>query len=499
MGRVQSNTFGLRAVKETALNTPPATGWFQLEPNGSPVFNAEIATVSRNPITPDRQGRKGTITDLDATVSFDTDLTMAEAYRFLPGFAYSKLTNGALDLAVASVAAAGEFRLGEAVDAAVRPRAPFNADYAALFYGVGFKSRENNGLWALTAALGSTAVLRAVRVAGQQQDASVVEADSTGILYRAGILLQATQAKAGAYAGTRYTLTTAGVDWSALGLTAGETVSLGGRYGRVVAANNGSLVLDQADAKLQAFQPAGNDVVPVLFGQFIRNVSADGDADYEESTFTLEGTYPNLGAGGAAEYKYGDGALCNQIVLNVPLTNKVTANLGFVATDIEPPSTNRKQGAADAVRVRRGTAYSSTSDVGRLRLAELDESGDSTYFKSLTLTINNNATAEKVIGTLGAIAQNAGDFQVTLEATLLLTSSAVPSAIRNNTSMALQLILHNDNGALVLDIPALTIGGGAEELPENQAITIAITGMAYPHPELDTSIGVSIHPFRMAA
>ena len=507
MGRVQSNTFGLRAVKETALNTPPAEGWFELEPNGSPTFNAEIATVARNPISPDRQMRKGTITDLTATVSFDTDLTMAEAYRFLPGFSFSKLTNAGLDLAVDAVAANGAFTLGAVVLQAIRERAPFNASYKALFYGAGFKARENNGLWALGGAIPNTTALTLARVAGQQQDASVVEADSTGILYRAGLLLEAAQPKAGAYVGTRYTLTTANVDWSKLGLTPGELVSLGGRYGRVVSANDGSLVLEQAADNLKTFVgargPAAGTALPVLFGQFIRNVSADGDPDYEETTFTLEGTYPNLVPGAnpgdpnRTGYKYGDGALCNQIVLNIPLNNKVTANLGFVATDIEPPTADRKAGAADARRVYRGTAYSSTGDIGRLRLSEIDESGDSAYFKSLTLTINNNATAEKVIGQLGAAFQSAGDFMVTLESTLLLTSPAVPAAIRNNTSMALQIVLHNDNGTIAFDIPALTIGGGTEELPENQAITIAITGAAFPHPELDTSLGISIHPFRM--
>ena len=521
MGRVASNSFGLAAVRETALNTPGNKGWFELEPNGSPTIQASITTIARNPISPDRQRKKGTISDLTASVTFDHDLTMDLANEFFESFLFTTATNKDMDLASTAVAKHGTFDSWgvftvDAVAANQVTRFAYGPRFSGLFYGAGFNSLSNDGLWEMRAAVAAndtTLTLGRLRMLQPDSPDSVAETGSTGILYRAGVALNggavanARTSKSGAYSsGTRlYTLTTSdGPDWTAMGLTAGETVSLNGHYGRVVSTTATTLVLEQTDAGLQNFSPADDDEVLVLYGKYLRNVGID-HADYEETTYHVEGAYPGLGDGStdpirsvATGYEYARGSFPNQVTLNVPLAEKVTANLAFVATDVMPPTIVRlPAAAASTIRaVDRGTAYSSTSDVGRMRVTELDEDGISTFFKSLTLTINNNSTEEKIVGKLGAEFLTPGDFHVDLETTVLFTNGRVLSAIRNNETTALQIILGNDNGSLVFDVPAMTLGGGAKDLPENQAITLALTGAAFPHPVNDNSIGISIHPFR---
>ena len=506
MGRVSSNSFGLAAVREATLNTPAATGWVQLEPNGSPTIQAEITTVARNPISPDRQRKKGTISDLSASATFDHDLTMEVADTFLPGFLFANATNADLDFFVSAVAVTGANTV-PALNASQVQRMPFNAKFASLFFGAGFGNLDNNGLWKLkNAAANAGTDITLERVIAGDSD-PVAEAAATGRLFRAGVALNGGSSgagrttKAGVYDGgtRRYTLTTAdGPNWTQLGLTAGEMVSLDGHFGRVVSTTATTLVLDQVDTGMQTFSPGDEDEVLVLFGKFIRNVSL-GDSDYQDVIYHIEGAYPGLGAANETEYKYAAGCTPSQITINVPLGNKVTSNFAFVATDVEPPTAVRKAGAGAARKVDRGTAYSSTSDVARLRITELDEDGLTTFFKNLTITINNNVTEEKVIGKLGAEFTNAGDLNVDIETTILFTNGQVLTAIRNNETTSFQIVLQNDNGAIVFDVPAMTIGGGAEDLPENQAVTINLTGRAFPHPVFNTSLGISIHPYRKAA
>ena len=119
-----------------------------------------------------------------------------------------------------------------------------------------------------------------------------------------------------------------------------------------------------------------------------------------------------------------------------------------------------------------------------------------TDFKSLTLTLNNNVTPEKVLGTLGARYVNTGIFEVNVEAQLVFTNPLVVNRIRDNTVVSLTTILKNDDaGSIVFDIPSLTLGGGDREFPTNESVLINTTGEAVGDDTLNTSIGVSIFPF----
>ena len=79
MPRVNTNNVAVAYTIESALGVCRNFDWRLLEPNSIADFGATISTVARDPISRDRQRRKGSITDLDSAVGLESDLTMASA------------------------------------------------------------------------------------------------------------------------------------------------------------------------------------------------------------------------------------------------------------------------------------------------------------------------------------------------------------------------------------------------------------------------------------
>ena len=262
-------------------------------------------------------------------------------------------------------------------------------------------------------------------------------------------------------------------------------------FAYLVDTTTGTVLLDKLDSTL-ATDTGASETVDLLFGRFIRNVAVD-DSDYLEISYHFEGSYPNLGSGGATEYEYAKGNYCNQVTFNLPLTEKATCSFGFIGTDTEVPTTTRKSGAATAREVARDDALNTSADIARLRITQVDETGLTTDFKSFSLTLLNNVAGEKVLAQLGAKYINTGNFEVTADGQILFTNSDVVSAIRNNTTVTMDFILAGDNdGAIAVDIPSMTLGGGGKDFPVNESVLLNTTGTAFKDGTLDTSLGVSL-------
>ena len=234
--------------------------------------------------------------------------------------------------------------------------------------------------------------------------------------------------------------------------------------------------------------------VDFYVGRLVQNVPTD-DPLFLERSFQFEVAYPNLANPSGDEYEYSRGNYCNTLALNFPLSDKATMSPAFVGVDTDPPTGTRKTGADTPISPTRTTAFNTTQDCVRLRITELDETGLTTDFKSLTATISNEVNPEKVLCLLGARFMNYGNISVTLETQVLFTDSRVVSAIRDNTTVSMDFALRNDDGAFYVDIPSMTLGGGGKDFPVNETVLINLTGNTFIDPLLGTSMNITVFPF----
>jgi hypothetical protein len=178
------------------------------------------------------------------------------------------------------------------------------------------------------------------------------------------------------------------------------------------------------------------------------------------------------------------------MTISMPLEDKATIETSFVAKDIEAPTTTRKLGVWS--NQKQTEAVNTSADFMRLRVTGADGNGMDTYFKDATLTINNGASPESVLGNLGAAFVNFDNFVVGLETEVVLVNDAVIAAIRNNDTVALTTALRNADGGVVYDVPACTLGDGSLSLPRNEKVKVATTVEAFKDPNLGYTLGVSL-------
>lgn len=504
MGRVTTNSLSLSAARESSLGTLPGSPvWRLLEPNTINQFGSTISKVVRNPISTSRQRRKGVITDLDSSVEIEADLTLSMFRDYMEGFCFSRAVGAPVFLP--SAVTSGAFTV-PAVSAGDAAKLTYGASAAkSLLYARGCAIGANNGLFVLGGAVSASATsitvtggavaetLGATRdvelaVAGVRGAAGDLEIDSDG------------------------NLVSTALNFTTLGLNVGQWIHVGGidmtnrffneeNYGfaRIAAIAANKLTLER---KGQAFvTDDGTDdgsggtalSIDILFGQWVRNVPV-GHTDYLEISTQFELESPNLGTGGADMYEYAMGNYHDTVSINIPLTDKATVTYGFVGTDTTLPSTSRATNAATAKVPSETAAFGTSTDLARLVVEKVDETGLTTDFKSLTVTLSNNVSPEKVLGNLGARYMNAGDFEADIEAQVLFTNSAVPTAIRTNETLGMYFALRNEDGGVMCDFPAGTLDGGGREFPENQTVLMNATFMAHEDPSLGYSFSASLFP-----
>ena len=499
MGRVLTNNTALSFTVETSLGTAGDT-WTSLEPNDIGTYGATTTTVAREPISKDRARRKGTITDLESAVEFESDLTVSAMSDFGEGFVFASSPTAILRFNNTSFANSSDLCSVPALSAAQAGMLTYAAAGAkSLVYLGGYGSFD--GVYPLAAQPVTSDTELEIDGTGITTSFST---DPSRSIEVAGVELGASDCTI-AVSGSTVTLTSAAdvSDFATLGLTAGMMVFIGNRstttgsrgFARVVSVASNVVPLDKADATLVA--GSGISDISVMFGQLYRNVSTD-DASFIERSYQFELAMPNLGAAAATGYEYAKGNFANTLSLNVPLADKATMSFGFVGTDTEVPTTTQKTHTTE-VEPSLTEAFNTSSDVLRLRVTDTDETAMTSCFKDFTLSLNNNVSPERCIGTLGAEFMNTGNFLVDLEAEVLFTDEDVVSAIRNNDTVTLDAVIRNNNGAVAVDIPSLTLGDGAKSFPVNESVTISLSGQSFNDATLGTSVGISTIPGAPAA
>ncbi len=485
MGAVKTNNVQvIFAVEQTPGVLPGSPSWEVVEFNTLPAFGNEITTVARDPISKNRQRRKGTVTDLDSSVSLDTDITMSGFENFMEGFMFANFTGGAV-FPVTDVTATGY---------TVASGGALATD--TLIFARGFTNAANNGLKPVTA--GSTAteikasglVLEAsppanaiVEVAGVRGATSDLQIDASGDLISTAL------------------------DFTTLPIVVGQTIWIGGEaagnqfataadigWARIVSIVTNKIVLTNTRQAFTVDTGTGKNI-DVYFGRSVQNVPTD-DPNFANITYQFEADYPDLevAATGTEGFEYAIGNNASELALQFPLASKATMSVGFIGLSTDDFTLTQKTNADSPLDPNKTEAFNTTNDFFRLR-TDQDGLGLTSCFKDVTVTLNNNLTPEKCIGTLGANSISFGNFNVDLEMEALFEDGDVITAITDNRAVSLDFGLQNDDGGFFIDIPSMTFGGGARGFPVNESVTISLTGEAFQDPVTNASLIVSVFPF----
>ena len=505
MGRVLSNNVSIAVTEESALGEVLVSAdWLQLEPNSLGAFGATISTIVRNPISKSRQRKKGTVTDLDSAAEFEHDVVYDVVARMMRGFMFAKgQREGSQNVPVSAIAAAGTLTVP-----ALANSKHFNGD--SLLWLNGFERAANNGMRVVKAdpAANGTAI-----TVDDYADATMSnQITGTGKASACGFRAKAATVVAIASGVMTVTATALGTELLERGAVPGMLVHIGSiaelgsavkngfaagnvGYARIRTMAAGVVVFDKLDSSLAAKGSSSSDV-DYVFGDLIKSVDVD-DSNYLEQSYQFEVLHPNLGSGVLGNeddsYVYSKGNFCNTIGINLPLTEKATVSFNYIGTDTDVPTTVQKaQGSLEDME--RSEAFNTTADIARLRIENVDYSGLTTDFKSLTFNINNNVSPEKVLAKLGARFMNTGEFAVSIEAQALFTNPLVLAAIRDNKTVTMDFILKNNDGVIGFDIPAMTLGGGGRDYPENESVLVNLTCETFEDDVFDSSINFSLIP-----
>lgn len=492
MGAVNTNSVSLAYIEETEFGQLPSTGVAEyLEPNEISDYGADISTTARNPISKDRQNKKGTISDLSSTVSFSGDTTVSLLLAFLEGAMYSTWKKrGAWFQGEIS---ASNTQAGFSIK---RNQLEQPLKVGTILFCRGFVNSANNGL-KIVAADSTTSVIKT------QDGSSFVDEDAP---LGASVFVVGYQGTAGSIGvNSQGNLTSSGFNWTDLDLEIGSAIYVGGMgsstsfaqaknagLARIRGIYDNLLVIDKCNETFQE-DDGTEKTIQIFFGWFLRNVPTDHEL-FKQRTFSFELNYPGLAEDGVEDgYEYSLGNLINTLELSLPLNDKSTTSITTFGKDVEPITESRKGWTFKNPIFTE--AFSTPNDFLRLRLQNVDETGLTTFFKDATLTINNNASGENVLGKLGPAFVNYGNFDVSLETSAVFTNKDVTSKIRNNCTVTCDFCLYNNDGAFYFDIPAMTLGDGNREFPVNEKVKIALSSNAYGDTALGYTISQTFFPY----
>lgn len=481
--KIDSNNTGLRFAIEKCLKQLPVLAtdgadpvWRPLEPNSYGDMGANVTTVARNPINASRQRQKGVVTDLEATASFQMDLTgknhlyMLQSYMFaLPREKPTTVPLNGTAVPITGVTAASGYAMADSFASTVQ--------VGDLVMASGFTNAANNGLKTVTSVgVGLVMVAGLVDEVAPPATASLevvgVEGGDTDL----GINVT----------GSVVTLTSATLDFTTLGLIPGEWIYVGGDtaahsfannqgFARVDAIAAHALTLGKTSWTAQTEAAAAGKTVRLFLGTVIRN--EDDPTKIQRTSLQFERTLGSDADGTMSQYIIG--AVANEFTLNVPQAEKITAELAFVACDAVGRTglEGLKTGSRPALEA--SDAFNTSSD---LRRVAFSITGDTqplfVYATDLNLKINNHASGAKALGVLGNFDINVGVFEVGGSVTAYFQDVRAMNAVRNNSDVTMDIILVKNNIGLVWDVPLMALGNGMVAVEQDQSITVPLDTMA---------------------
>lgn len=477
-----SNLTGLSYAEESTLGVLPGTPiWYGLEPNSYSDFGGQIATVARNPINASRQRKKGTVTDLDASGGFNQDLTQNNLTRILQGFFFADIRektttqpmNGAAVALTAITAAADDYTAASGL--------PTTIVSGHLLLASGFGVAANNGLKLANGASTATAISVSDSLSDEASPPAAAKVQVVGFQFGSGTSSISKNGELVRFNDSATNLTTLGLlegEWVYIGgdATAMHFATNAGGFARIAVGGiaAGYLEFDKVSWTATAETGTGK-TIQMFFGSVQRN--EPDPADIIRRTYNIERTLGEDDNGTMSEYLVG--AVANELTVNIPQADKVNMDLTFVATDNQQRdgTTGVKSGTRPTLTAE--DAINTSSDFARIKLALVSATDAAVtplfaFATELTLTINNNVSPNKAIGTLGAFDTSTGTFEVGGSMTVYFADVAAVEAVRNNSDVTMDIAIAKNNAGILFDIPLLSLGDGRLNVEQDQPITLPL-------------------------
>lgn len=454
------------------------TFWYGLEPNSYSDLGGELTTMARAPIDPSRQNKKGTVVDLDADGGFNQDFTQTNLTRLLQGFffadarqAFGTDTLNGAPIAIGAVAPSA-YAASSGLDAFVAGQ---------LLYASGFGNPANNGLKRVTTSSAVSVTVAEVLVVEASPPAAA-KLESVGWSFPAGDVAMTL------VGGLAVLVGSGSVDFTLIpNLIPGAWVFLGGDatasrftnaygYARIGSLTAMQIVFDEVTWVPEAEAGAGK-TIQMFTGTIIRNEKQP--SLIKRRSYNIERTLGEGANGTQAEYL--EGAVANELTLNVPQADKLNVDLTFVACDNTYVSGDPGDELKTGTRVSAPAedAYNTSSDIYRIKLHVHDAASSNPanlfgYVSEATLSINNGVTPNKALGVLGAFDTSAGNFEVTGSMTAYFETVAAAKAIRANADVGFSAIFAAKNKGFLFDMPLLGLGGGRIQVEANEPVMIPV-------------------------
>ena len=471
--KIDSNVTGLRYCVETSLGTAGSV-WYPLDPNSYNDFGGNFTKTARNPINNKRSRYKGVLTDLESAGGINIDMTQENIQDLFQGFVFDEFVEKGNQEPTAVTA--------------TQYTVPDESDFAAndLIFASGFTNSANNGLKVVTSVAAN-----AVLASGLTIEASP---PSGAKIIRVGHQFASGDAEIDA-SGDLPIISTTTKDLTELALVDGELIYVGGDTAATefaTAANNGwarvrvtdsanSVTLDKASGQMVT-DAGGSKTIQIFFGRTLKN--QEGTA-ITRTTYQLERTLgaPDDAAPAQIQSEYIVGAVPNEMTMAIDTADKIMVDMGFMGTGYETRDgvTGVKPGTRPALTT--GKAFNTSTHVTRIRMgltSDTDEYVDAlfAYVTELRLTINNNITMNKAVGTLGAFEATAGTFEVGGNVTAYFQNTDALDALRANSDVTIDFAVVKDNAGFAVDLPLLALDDGRLNVELNQAVTIPLGMMA---------------------
>ena len=476
--KIDSNITGLSIAEEECLKQlPDVPEWIRLDPNSYSDFGGELTTMARSPIDPSRQNKKGTVVDMDASGGFNIDMTRTNLNKHLQGFFFADarepFTTKPMNAVQVPITA---------VDGAAKTYTFAGANALAagqLIYVEGFVNPANNGL--KTVASVTAGALTVV-------EALVTEVPPVGaFLNRTGGSLPAGDVAMTVVNGVA-SLTSTATDFTTFpGLIPGKWIYIGGDaagsafvnnrgFARIGVIQENALIFD--DVTWQPVNESAAGAIRFFTGVVIRNEKEP--ALIKRRSYSLERTLGEGEEGTQGEYL--DGAVANELTLNIPQGDKLNVDMSYVACEnnyVTGKVGDTLRAGSRVPLTGNASAFNTSSDVYRMKMAVLDPANSNPgslfgYVTEASISINNNASPIKAVGILGSVDISVGNFEVGGDITALFTTVEAVRAVRNNADVSFNIIFARDNSGFIFDIPLLGLGGGRLNVEKDNPITVPL-------------------------